>query len=223
VALPVPALSGGAVVKADRYVATAQIRAAMVGRETEILDALNIPWREGNPHIACPYPDHADENPSWRWDVRKARAFCTCGSRSVLGVLAKVERINFDQAKVRAAELLKRSDLIRENGARKRQLGGNDIPPEQRLNGATPGGCRLVDYASAKQLPIQFLRSQGLSEGNDPAAGGAAVEASNRACTDVRPQTTHRRSPTYLDAAIELPAVLRRQAALAGRCGRFAR
>jgi hypothetical protein len=32
--------------------------------------------------------------------------------------------------------------------------------PEQACNGATPAGCRLADYAEAKKLPIEFLRSR---------------------------------------------------------------
>ena len=41
-----------------RFVATAAIRQAVVGRETDVLDALGIDWRAGRPHITCPYPDH---------------------------------------------------------------------------------------------------------------------------------------------------------------------
>src|SRR5215831_8931692 len=118
---------------AETFVATAVIRAALKGRETEILDGLNIPWREGKPHIACPYPDHPDNNPSWRWHTNKARAFCTCGRRRILGVVMKVEGIEFDEAKIRAAQLLNRSDLIKERPARKRSKGGGgDVPPEQQ-------------------------------------------------------------------------------------------
>jgi hypothetical protein len=51
----------------DRYVTTNNIQAALRGRETEILDKLGIPWRRGKPHITCPYPEHADSNPSWRF------------------------------------------------------------------------------------------------------------------------------------------------------------
>jgi hypothetical protein len=94
---------------ADRFVGTRCIHAAVKGRETEVLDELDIPWREGNPHIPCPYPDHADNNPSWRWDQRKARAFCTCSAHSILDVVAKVEGVDFDRAKIRAAELLKQA------------------------------------------------------------------------------------------------------------------
>ena len=61
-----------------RFVATAAIRQAIAGRETDVLDALGIDWRAGRPHITCPYPGHHDGHPSWRWDARKGRASCTC-------------------------------------------------------------------------------------------------------------------------------------------------
>jgi hypothetical protein len=98
---------------ADRFVGTGAIRAALKGRETVVLDALGILWRQGKPHITCPHGDHTDNSPSWRWDVRKGRAICTCGSYSILDVLTKVEGIDFPAAKLRAAEILGRQDLIR--------------------------------------------------------------------------------------------------------------
>jgi DNA-binding Lrp family transcriptional regulator len=150
--------------ESDRYVTTAQIRAAFSGRETELLDALGIPWRNGQSHVACPYRDHHDDHPSWRWDGCKRRAFCTCGARDVLGVLMGVEGIEFAAAKIRAAELLGRSDLIRERRGRKRRGEAGDIPPEHPCNGATPTGCRLRDYAEAKRLPLSFLQANGLRE-----------------------------------------------------------
>jgi hypothetical protein len=75
---------------AERFVATADIRAFIRGRETNIPDTLGIRWRDGRPHMRCPYPD---KNPSWCWDERERRAVCTCGSRSILDVLGKVEGI----------------------------------------------------------------------------------------------------------------------------------
>jgi hypothetical protein len=125
-----------------RFVSTREIRTAVEGLETRILDALNIDWRSVRRYIACPYPGHPDHNPSWRWDQDKRKAFCSCGSRDVLGVLMGVEEIEFDAAKLRAAELLKRTDLIR----------------------ARSTGCRLAAYADAKKLPIEFLRSLGVME-----------------------------------------------------------
>jgi len=98
---------------AERFVTTADIRVAAKGHEVEILDALGIPWRDGRPHIHCPNPDHPDKNPSWRFDERMGRAICSCGSHSIFDVLMKVEGITFDAAKIRAAEILGRQDLIR--------------------------------------------------------------------------------------------------------------
>jgi hypothetical protein len=97
----------------DRYVPTNDSRASLRGREPEILDALGIPWRDARPHIQCPHRDHPDKNPSWRFDECTGRAICTCGSHSILDVLEKVEGITFDAAKIRAAEILGRPDLIR--------------------------------------------------------------------------------------------------------------
>jgi hypothetical protein len=149
---------------ADRYVTTAAIRDATKRRETDILDSLGIRWRDGKPHIACPYPGHADKNPSWRWDERKARAYCTCikGSHSILDVLMKVEGIDFKTAIVRA-KLLTRSDLIRERRRKKKGEGGSSTPGNNTATAQHPG-CTLAVYAEAKKIPVEFLRSVGLSE-----------------------------------------------------------
>ncbi|MGC2411976.1 MAG: DUF927 domain-containing protein [Stellaceae bacterium] len=102
---------------ADRYVATRDIRAAIRGHETDILDGLGIGWRAGRPHIPCPYPDHTDNNDSWRWDARRAKAWCSCTKGDgILDVLMKVEGCDFGRAKVRIAEILGRDDLIRIKG-----------------------------------------------------------------------------------------------------------
>lgn len=69
-------MSGG-----STYVPTAAVREAVRGREAEVLDALGIPWRQGRPHVCCPYPNHDDRNPSWQWNERKRRAYCTCVER----------------------------------------------------------------------------------------------------------------------------------------------
>jgi len=97
-------------ISGDRYVLTKDSWASLRGRETEILDALGIPWRDARPHIQCPHRDHPDKDPSWRFDQCTRRAICTCGSHSILDVLVKVESITFDAAKIRAAEILGRPD-----------------------------------------------------------------------------------------------------------------
>jgi hypothetical protein len=149
---------------ADREVATGDLRAAVEGRETEVLDGLRIPWRDGKPHIRCPYPEHVDNHPSWRWDERKKYACCSCtSSASIFAVLMKVEGIDFEAAKVRTAELLNRSDLIRERGRKKKREGGSSTPGNNTATAQHPG-CTIAVYAEAKKIPVEFLRSVGLSE-----------------------------------------------------------
>ena len=98
----------------DSFVATRAIQAAVKGREHEVLDALGIEWQKGRPHINCPYPDHDDERPSWRWDAQKVRAHCTCiaGSDSVFDVAMKIRKCVFESAKLFVAEVIGRNDLI---------------------------------------------------------------------------------------------------------------
>jgi hypothetical protein len=67
----------------------------------------------GRPHIPCPYPEHPDENASWRWDKSHRKARCTCAKNdSIFDVVMKIQCINFDDAKVRIAELLNLDYLI---------------------------------------------------------------------------------------------------------------
>jgi hypothetical protein len=92
----------------SRFLATKTVHAAVRGRETDILDELGIPWRQGRPHIRCPYPDHVDNNPSWRWDPKRDCAFCTCQTSkadSIFDVAMKVRRRDFEAAKILIAEL----------------------------------------------------------------------------------------------------------------------
>ena len=90
----------------------------------------------------CPYPSHADGDPSWRWDEPKARARCSCskGDSSIFDVVMKVEGVDFDAAKLRVAELLGRSDLIQEAGGHQRfqAIDAASLlrpPPDQRDDG----------------------------------------------------------------------------------------
>jgi len=55
-------------------------RDRLVGREQELLARLGIDWpQRGRRHIRCPFPDHEDHSPSWRWDSERRAWFCTCG------------------------------------------------------------------------------------------------------------------------------------------------
>jgi hypothetical protein len=148
------------------YVATATIRNAVKGRETDVLRALGIHWNDKSRHIRCPYPDHRDDHPSWRWEQTKARAHCTCTpSASILDVVCKTQRMSFEEAKVWTANALHRPDLIRSTGASKTKQGrGDNIPPDNTATAQQSDGCTLAAYAAAKKLPPTFLRSLGLSD-----------------------------------------------------------
>jgi hypothetical protein len=101
----------------NNYIPTNDIKNAVKGQEVEVLNALGIQPTSGNSHIQCPYPDHDDNNPSWRWDIGKACAFCTCipdGSHSIFDVVSKMTDQDFDACKVRVAEVLGRPDLIQD-------------------------------------------------------------------------------------------------------------
>ena len=115
------------------YVPTHAIREAVRGQETNVLRALGIQWEDGARHISCPYPDHMDRNPSWRWDARKAKAFCTCitqrGGHPILEIVKRVEGIEFDAAKLRVAEILGRRDLIETRGGQRMDAASLLQPP----------------------------------------------------------------------------------------------
>lgn len=117
------------------YVVTRDIKAAAQGRETDILDALNIPWRNARPHIDCPYPEHGTGQSDWRWDDKKKRAFCTCNADNkadtVSDVVAKCEGLgDYEATKIRMAELLGRADLVKTKGGK----GGQRQDAESLMN-----------------------------------------------------------------------------------------
>lgn len=103
------------------FVITRDIKAAVSGRETDVLDALCIDWRRcsHSNHIRCPYPEHGSDGDNWRWDARKAKAFCSCQTGhadSILDVVMKCEGLDIEGAKIRTAEIIGRADLIKANG-----------------------------------------------------------------------------------------------------------
>ena len=157
-----------------RYVRTDDIKRAVSGRETEVLDALGIDWRSGRPHIQCPYPAHADNDPSWRWDERRAHAICTCLTNGhadgIFDVVAKVERLEFEEAKIRVAELLQRNDLIhtkREGGS------GQKVDAQSLLNArASLRDDRLpIIYLAHRRPEIARLLRPPDSEGREAHTG----------------------------------------------------
>ena len=80
----------------------------VAGRQTEILDALGIEWNRARPnqHIRCPYPGHEDKKPSWRWDPASGKAFCTCGTADITGVVMKMRGVDWKAARDYCREVL---------------------------------------------------------------------------------------------------------------------
>ena len=118
----------------ERFVRTQAIKTAVRGRETAVLDKLGIKWGGGRQHVRCPYPDHDDRNPSWRWDQDRGQAICTCISKadSIFDVTMKVRGLDFEEAKLLVAELIGRNDLIEERGGSFTPDKLLNPPPEQR-------------------------------------------------------------------------------------------
>jgi hypothetical protein len=112
-------------IPARSYVATAAIRRAISGCELDVLTALGIQCC-GSRHIHCPYPFHEDKHPSWRWDVEKNCAYCTCTRcDSIFDVICKIKGIDFEAAKIVAAEIIGRTDLIR--AVHRRAVGARNV------------------------------------------------------------------------------------------------
>jgi hypothetical protein len=128
----------------ERYVPTTALQHAVRGRETEVLEALSIRWPDGAPHIRCPYGAHSDHHPSWRWDGRKAKAFCTCIERphSIFDVVMRIEGLEFEATKLRVAEILGRRDLIETKGGQRMDAASLLQPPADQHD-ETLGPCYL--------------------------------------------------------------------------------
>jgi len=108
--------------EAGGYVGTKAIREAVKGRELDVLTAMGIEWHSGRGHIRCPYDDHGGDD-DWRWDDRRKVAFCTCIGRregerkahSIFAVVAVKQGLEFEEAKLRVAEIIGRADLVNKN------------------------------------------------------------------------------------------------------------
>ena len=133
------------------YVTTDDAKAAVAGHERAVLAALKItpPHRPRYGRIRCPYGTHPDRNPSWRWDDRKARAYCSCGTHGedIFAIAMKMRVGDFGDAKVFVCEAIGRLDLIRGDG----QYRPGSLPP-RRPAPPQPATSDIRD--SADNLPL---------------------------------------------------------------------
>ena len=154
-------------------ISTRAIQSAAKGREADVLDALGIDWRTGRPHIACPYPDHDDGSPSWRFVQSKGRAFCTCiqGSHSVFDIAMKMRGSDFEDAKIFVCEALGRRELIKEHDPAERRFPATD--PASLLN---PAEDRRHDALVRAYIAFRLgLDAEAAPMPRTPFAGWAAL------------------------------------------------
>ncbi len=100
------------------HVDTDALKAKIAGQEESILAALGIDPCAGRQHQQCPYPDHDDRHPSWRWDEKKKCALCSCIQGScddIFEVIKKMRGCDFVEAKLFAAGIVA-PQLICERG-----------------------------------------------------------------------------------------------------------
>ena len=117
-----------------------------------MLEGLGIAWHGGSRHITCPYPDHADDNPSWRWNAAAGRAHCTCieRSHSIFDVVMRCESIEFEAAKLRVAEILGRHDLIKvRDGERHQATDAASLLRPPPISATTASGAATSPIGSA--------------------------------------------------------------------------
>ena len=189
-----------------RYVVVEDAHKAVYGREIEVLRSLRIDWTGARTHIRCPYPGHADRNPSWRWDQQQRKAFCTC-TTSPLGIFDIWMKIKggsgFAEACVEVMLVLGRTDLIRDSDRKQK-------PKLLAPSSETPksAGCTLNAYAQMKGLPANWLANElGLRDvelnlkGSSP-FNGPAVEIPYRGVDDppIRWRTALAKTETGYDA-----------------------
>jgi hypothetical protein len=126
---------------ATRYVPIDAAKRLVEGREADVVRALGIHWN-GHNHIRCPYSGHEDRHPSWRL-MASGLAVCTCSEPdSVFDIAIKLLGVDFEEAKIRVAELLGRPDLI--------------------IEAKSQNGLTLEQFAEIKGLPVNWLRQRGL-------------------------------------------------------------
>lgn len=78
--------------------AARDIHLEIAGREPAILQALGILLPAHRRHIRCPFPDHEDQHPSWRWDAGPVRWFCTCGNGTIIDAVMRIRGLDFASA-----------------------------------------------------------------------------------------------------------------------------
>src|SRR3954463_2392701 len=79
-------------------VVAGDIHQRLAGRERELFEVLRTGLPKDGSHARCPFPDHTDEHPSWRWDQKKRRWFCSCTPKGGTVIEAIMRLLGLDFA-----------------------------------------------------------------------------------------------------------------------------
>lgn len=153
-------------------------RNEIAGREATVLEAWGVsPPVRG--HMRCPFPDHEDRRPSWRFDFRQGRYHCSCGSGDLVDIARRM--LGCDEREAIASIRrtlglplpgLDRTEapeerLARLTGARARAEAARAARGEQRRQKAVQQLAKVLAMSdravSARRSPVEaYLASRGL-------------------------------------------------------------
>ena len=124
------------------------------GREKDVLAALGISWPPPKgKHIRCPFPEHDDHDPSWRWDDAKRAWTCTCadGYKSIYDAVMRMNGFDF----VDAVRWVKDAVLGNDPAARKTS------PKERREQAKAEREEAAAKLAAGQGELARYLRKAG--------------------------------------------------------------
>jgi uncharacterized protein (DUF927 family) len=136
------------------------------GRETVVFAKLGIQLPDRGQHIRCPFPDHDDHNPSWRWDAKDRKSHCSCGHEDIIGNVQKVLRVSAHDAGQFILECLPETDdVIFKKKVTLRAIDSTKSTADQnrKLDDL------LTPHSSVKdnEVPRRYLSSRTGVDGND--------------------------------------------------------
>ncbi len=111
---------------------TGRIRAVEARHAEQILRAIGAEPTGGSSHMRCPMPGHDDRNPSFRYDPKAARCFCSCRTEGITltDVVAEVRGLDFMQA-VREVSQITGEQILTNGHAKPRSKANGKPTPEQ--------------------------------------------------------------------------------------------
>jgi len=130
------------------------IHADVAGRSAEVLNALGIDLRSLRRHVLCPFPNHEDRNPSFRFDEKAARFYCTCTPKGG-SVVDLVIGMGHAGSFVEAARWIRRELLITHHPVRQKVPAPPNRPPEDNNTNQVSFADQLAHYiAGCVPVPL---------------------------------------------------------------------